>query len=324
MSFYAVWNLDFWHGGYELFCLHPDMSILQTISLDCVIAVYPLVLIYITYCLVRLHDRYIVFSRLWLPVYRCCYNEHGDKTSGFHLFINGSLIPFSKEHTPYAMLAIVMLFIFNFLPLVPLCVYPSHCFQKCLNRTKCQYRTLHAFMDTFQGCYKETPRDCRYFASFYLFLRHINLIMLSVSKNPTYLSLAAYVVMIASLLVAIFKPYKQLKRNTIDIIIFLIAITMCVTGSLMIEVQYIAPRSAIEYNRVIQIVLTPVVAILPLYGLCLLIYRVVSLLKIGIPDCGCPKTKGKLLKKKGITLGDSFPPYDDHNECSPLISNGED
>ena len=37
------------------------------------------------------------------------YNEHGDKTSGFHLFINGSLIPFSKEHTPYAILAIVML-----------------------------------------------------------------------------------------------------------------------------------------------------------------------------------------------------------------------
>ena len=145
-----------------------------------------------------------------------------------------------------------------------------------------------------------------------------------VSKNLTFLSLAAYVVMIASLLVAIFKPYK---RNTIDIIIFLIAIAICVTGSLIIEVPYNAPRSVIEYKTVIQIILTPVMAILPLYGLCLLIYRVVSLLKIGMPDCGCPKTKGKLLsfiKKKGITLEDSFPPYDDRNECSPLISNGED
>ena len=369
MSFYAVWNLDFWRGAYEPFCLHPDMSILLTISLDYVIAVYPLVLISITYCLVRLHDHYIVFSKLWLPVYRCCstfrrkwnireslvnafatffilsyvkimnvsfdiltlsspyYNEHGDKISGFHLFINGSMIPFSKEHTPYAIIAIVMLFIFNFLPLVLLCVYPSRCFQKCLNCTKCQYRTLHVFMDTFQGCYKETPRDCRYFAGFYLFLRCINLIMFSVSKNLTFLSLAAYVVMIALLLVAIFKPYKQLKRNTIDIIIFLIAIAICVTGSLMVEIRYIAPRSAIEYKRVIQIILTPVMAILPLYGLCLLIYRIVSLLKIGMPDCGCPKTKGKLLsfiKKREISLEDSFPPYDDHNECSPLISNGED
>ena len=267
ISLYAVWNLDFFRSFYHPFCLHPDMSILQTISLDYAVAVYPLVLISITYCLVRLHDHYIVFSRLWFPVYRCCstfrrkwnireslvnafatflilsyvkimnvsfdililsypyYNEHGDKISGFHLFINGSMIPFSKEHTPYAILAIVMLFTFNFLPLVLLCVYPSRCFQKCLNCTKCQYQTLHVFMDTFQGCYKETPRDCRYFAGFYLFLRCINLIMYSVTKNPTYFSSAAFVLLIALLLVAILKPYKQLKRNTIDIIIFFIAIT---------------------------------------------------------------------------------------------------
>ena len=69
ISSYVVWNLDFWRGGYEPFCLQSDMSILLAISLDYVIAVYPLVLVSITYCLVRLHDHYIVFSRLWL---RCC------------------------------------------------------------------------------------------------------------------------------------------------------------------------------------------------------------------------------------------------------------
>ena len=235
ISFYSVWNLDFWRGAYEPFCLHPDMSILQTISLDYAVAVYPLVLISITYCLVRLHDRYIVFSRLWLPVYRCCstfrrkwsireslvnafttffilsyvkimnvsfdiltlsnayYDEFGNKAGVKFLFINGSMTPFSKEHIPYAILAIFMFLTFNFLPLVLLCVYPSRCFQKCLNCTKCQYRTLHVFMDISQGCYKETPRDCRYFAGFYLFLRCINLIMYSVSKNLTYFSLAAFV-----------------------------------------------------------------------------------------------------------------------------------
>ena len=51
ISFYSVWNLDFLHGVYKL-CLHPDMSILQTISLDYAVAVYPLMLISITYCLV--------------------------------------------------------------------------------------------------------------------------------------------------------------------------------------------------------------------------------------------------------------------------------
>ena len=365
MSFYSVWNLDFLGVVYKPFCLHPDMSILQTISLDYAVAVYPLMLISITYCLVRLHDRYIVFSRLWLPVYRCCstfrrkwnireslvnafatffilsyvkimnvsfdiltlnnayYDEFGNKAGVKFLFINGSMTPFSKEHTTYAVLAIFMFLTFNFLPLVLLCVYPSRCFQKCLNCTKCQYRTLHVFMDTFQGCYKETPRDCRYFAGFYLFLRCINLIVYSVSKNPTYFSSAAFVLLIALVLVAIFKPYKQLKRNTIDIIILFIAIVMYINFSLATEIQYFAPKSVQEYKRLIWIILTPVMAILPLYGLCLLIYRVVSLLKIGIPDCGCPEAKRKLfsLKKKVMCSEDSFPPYDDRNECSPLISN---
>ena len=72
ISLYAVWNLDFFRGFYHPFCLHPGMSILQTISLDYAVAVYPLVLISITYCLVRLHDRCIVFSKLCLPLYRCC------------------------------------------------------------------------------------------------------------------------------------------------------------------------------------------------------------------------------------------------------------
>ena len=116
--------------------------------------------------------------------------------------INGSMTPFTKEHMPYAILAIVMLIIFNFLPLVLLCVYPSRCFQKCLNCTKCQYRTLHVFMDTFQGCYKETPWDCRYFAGFYLLLRFINLMVYPVTKNPLYFTLMVYIFMITLLLVA--------------------------------------------------------------------------------------------------------------------------
>ena len=35
---YGMWNLDFFHMIYKPFCLHPGMSILQTMSLDYVIA----------------------------------------------------------------------------------------------------------------------------------------------------------------------------------------------------------------------------------------------------------------------------------------------
>ena len=95
----------------------------------------------------------------------------------------------------------------------------------------------------------------------------------------------------------------------------------------MIEIQYFAPKSVQEYKRLIRIILIPVMAVFPLYGLCLLTYRVVSLLKIGIPDCGCPEAKRKLLsfiKKKERISEDLFPPHDNRNECSPLISNRED
>ena len=359
VSLYAVWNLDFFRNFYRPFCLHPDMSILQTISLDYVIAVYPLVLISITYCLVRLYDHYIVFSRLWLPVYRCCstfrrkwnireslvnafatffilsyvkimnvsfdiltlsnayYDESGNKARVKFLFINGSMTPFSKEHIPYAALAIFMFLTFNFLPLVLLCVYPSRCFQKCLNYTKYQYRTLHVFMDIFQGCYKETPRDCRYFAGFYLFLRCINLMLYSLTKNPIYFSLAMYLMMIALLLVAICRPYKHQIQNTIDTVIFLMAIAIYATGLLIIESRYVAPKFVAVYHKLLRMTFTPILGILPLYGLCLLVHRVLSLLKIGLPYQEAKKKFLRLIKKRekpSLYLND-----DRINECSSLL-----
>ena len=68
-SLYSIWNLDFFRGVYKPFCLHPDLSMLQVICLDYIVGVYPLVLIFITYCLVRLHDRYVVISKLWKPFF---------------------------------------------------------------------------------------------------------------------------------------------------------------------------------------------------------------------------------------------------------------
>ncbi len=68
----AIWNLDFFRGLYEPFCLHPDLSLLQVTCLDYIVGLYPLLLIFMTYCLVRLHDRYVVISKLWNPVYKAC------------------------------------------------------------------------------------------------------------------------------------------------------------------------------------------------------------------------------------------------------------
>ena len=67
-SIIGVWNLDFFRLAYDPFCLHPHMTTLQTLALDYAIAVYPLLLIMLTYILIRLHmSRCRPIVWIWKP-----------------------------------------------------------------------------------------------------------------------------------------------------------------------------------------------------------------------------------------------------------------
>ena len=73
ITYLSIWNLDFFRMVYSPFCLYPHASTLLILSLDYIIAVYPLVLIIVTYVLVTLHYRnctLIVY--LWKPFEICC------------------------------------------------------------------------------------------------------------------------------------------------------------------------------------------------------------------------------------------------------------
>ena len=69
-SMYGIWNLDFFRMAFTPLCLHPSISTLQVISLDYMIALYPLLLIFITYGLVKVHDQSIIAQFLWKPMTR--------------------------------------------------------------------------------------------------------------------------------------------------------------------------------------------------------------------------------------------------------------
>ena len=56
-SVYGIWNLDFFRSMYKPFCLHPSLTTFQVMSLDYIIAAYPLVIILLMYALVDLHSR---------------------------------------------------------------------------------------------------------------------------------------------------------------------------------------------------------------------------------------------------------------------------
>ena len=68
-------NLDFFRFVHPPFCLHPKANILHILSLDYIVALYPFLLILITYVLVTLYDRnYRLLVWIWKPFKWCIYH----------------------------------------------------------------------------------------------------------------------------------------------------------------------------------------------------------------------------------------------------------
>ena len=100
MSLCGFWNLDFFRTLYPPFCLHPNMNILQILTLDYIIAAYPLLLIVITFCLVELHDHNCtIVVLLWKPFRRCFIRFHRQwdiRTSLIEAFASFLLLSYVK------------------------------------------------------------------------------------------------------------------------------------------------------------------------------------------------------------------------------------
>ena len=191
-SFYGIWSLDFFRPFYSDLCL--GIGALPTLALDYVIAVYPLLLMIISYLLIVLYDRnYRVVAIMWRPFqllfslfrrnwdirtsvvdayatfFLLSYMKflnvsfdllaptqvyHLNYTHTWALYYAGDIKYFGKEHLPYGILAIAVMCVFVILPTVTLALYPFVFFQKFLNRFPFRWHILHMFMDSFQGCYK--------------------------------------------------------------------------------------------------------------------------------------------------------------------------
>ena len=313
VSYLSIWNLDFFRTVYSPFCLHPNATTLQVMSLDYIIAAYPLVLIILTYTLVTLHYhncRLVVW--LWRPFLRCCIrfrrqwdirNSLIDVFATFLLlsyvkflsvsidiltpsfvwnmmltwqptvlYYDGFVEYFSKEHLPYAILAITVLLVFTLLPILLLCLYPCSCFQRFLNSCHLRSQALHTFMDAFQGCYKNGSngtRDCRYFAAVYLIPRmavHFSLMMPLVLYTT---SLIIVLFLGVIVLISIFQPYRKQLYNQLDIILCLVTVVLLLSS---VRFEQDCETRQIEYtNGLILLIFIPIPV---LYPLCLVSYRI--------------------------------------------------
>ena len=161
-----------------------------------------------------------------LLLYTNVYDVNGTKV-GRYLYYDASIEYFGREHLPYAILAVFVLFIFNLLPMLLLLLYPLKYFQRFLNSTHLRTRTMDTFIDTFQGCYKdgteEGTRDLRYFSAFTFMIRIILLMVFASTYNSLYYALGMIAMLAFSVLYIVFKPYKSKfsMYNTVEAVLYL-------------------------------------------------------------------------------------------------------
>lgn len=191
--FYSFWNLDFFRSLVPNICL--NIGTLDALAMDYTIAIYPLLLITLSYILIVLYDHDIgCIVYLWRPfhnlfsLFRRNWNVRTSVIDSFatffllsyvkilsvssdlliythtyslngvvstRLFYDPSLPYFGTRHLPYAILALFFLTIFVIIPTVVLILYPFSFFQKFLSCFPIQWHFLRTFVDSLQGCYKD-------------------------------------------------------------------------------------------------------------------------------------------------------------------------
>ena len=304
---FGIWNLDFFRLVYKPFCLHPNLSMIQIMCLDYLIAVYPLLLIVLTFIFIKLYERFQVVTIFFKPLVWLFahFNHHWNASTslieafatfillsyvkvintsfdiimptelynvsgqivGRYVYYNGSLEYFGRDHLPYAILAIFMLTTFNLMPLLLLYLYPCRCFQSCLNCCRLNSQVLRTFMDAFQGCYKFEPYDCRYWAAIYLFLRIAVLAIFAFTEGIFFVIIGGIVIIPVMAMIGIIRPYRESVYNGVDLVLFL-ALTQVLFSIVCISLP--------TQNYSIIIVMGSIGIIIPIaYIILLAVYKIV-------------------------------------------------
>ena len=102
ITFYGFWNLNFFRFVFPTFCVSNTLSQIHVLALDYIPALYPLLLIVLTYVSIELHDRDCrVLVWLWRPFSKC-FNQVrilrrlNPKASAVNAFASFLLLSYSK------------------------------------------------------------------------------------------------------------------------------------------------------------------------------------------------------------------------------------
>ena len=148
------------------------------------------------------------------------------------LYVDPTIRAFSVQHLPYYISSILLLVILLGLPVLLLCLYPIKIFRKllsCFLPLRWQ-QAVSAFMDTFQGHYKDGTngtRDYRAASAIHLLVIFL-IVWASAGRNrrPYLLGYMQPALVVVSLFYALARPYRQYCANIIQSLLYaLIALT---------------------------------------------------------------------------------------------------
>ena len=251
-AFYSIWNLDIFRSILPNICL--NVTTLQALTLEYLLAFYPFVLILISYLLIVLYDRRVpVIVTIWKPfnkvlaIFRKSWDIRTSVLDSFATFFLLSYIKilnvtadlltptqifklssdksmfgvyysptvpyFGDEHLPYAILAIILVTLFVSVPTIIFTLYPCQFFQKFLSLFPINWHFLHAFVDSFQGCYKDGTEpgtfDCRWFSVITLIIKPIFFTLFGLTLSTMYFIYALVVLLILIIVLINIEPYKK-------------------------------------------------------------------------------------------------------------------
>ena len=205
------------------------------------------------------------------------YSPHG-KAVGTVLFYDASIDYFGHKHLPYGVLAIVVLFFFNIVPLIFTLIHPLN---KCCKGHLSNWPALRICLDSLQGCYKdgtEGTRDCRFFSSLYLIVRILLFIIYGIVKNSTFYPIASILLLFLVALIVLFQPFKR-QFNSFNTFHALIILCLAIW---MVSISSISSTSLTDkasYVFKFLCIISIIISILPLFYIMYLLLKFIYLQK---------------------------------------------
>ena len=178
-----------------------------------------------------------------------------DGKSSTRLFYDPTLLYFGERHLPYAVLALIFLAIFVVLPTLVLTLYPFQLFQKFLSLFPLRWHFLHAFVDSFQGCYKDGTEpgtvDCRWFAQSGLFMRLTVFVIYALTLTSMFF---IYAILACLLFLVNVNPFKKSVSTYQQIdSVFIVFFCLFYTSILGIDIGSMEQRVYLPVINIIAI-----------------------------------------------------------------------